>query len=190
MSIYKRLSLVLLFMLTLLWLNQPTWMAAQAAIQPQPGPDADGDWLSAVDETKFGSDPEQIDTDGDGMTNFEEIYILREIVLLRNYENASLEEVLTRFVNKITPQHKGQLVELNFDDRLALLWRNNSQQDTAWVAFRALDQTGNLVHISTALRELAKVEAQFLAFAQTVDFQAPSRQLDSIEQSVSQYLIR
>ncbi|MCB0015095.1 MAG: hypothetical protein KDE34_24435, partial [Anaerolineales bacterium] len=44
--------------------------------QPQPGPDADGDWVSDADEEKYGTDPDLVDTDGDGATDFEEIFII------------------------------------------------------------------------------------------------------------------
>ena len=44
--------------------------------QPQPGPDADGDWVSDADEDKFGTDSTKWDTDDDGSTDFEEIFII------------------------------------------------------------------------------------------------------------------
>ncbi len=44
--------------------------------KPQLGPDADGDWVSDLDEKRFASDPALIDSDNDGMTDFEEIFIL------------------------------------------------------------------------------------------------------------------
>lgn len=43
---------------------------------PQSGPDADGDWLSDADEEKFGTDPTRWDTDEDGSTDFEEVFII------------------------------------------------------------------------------------------------------------------
>lgn len=44
--------------------------------EPQSGPDADGDWVSDPDEEKFGTDSSVWDTDGDGSTDFEEIFIV------------------------------------------------------------------------------------------------------------------
>ena len=44
--------------------------------QPNPGSDADGDWVSDTDEEKFGTDPTKWDTDDDGSTDFEEIFII------------------------------------------------------------------------------------------------------------------
>lgn len=44
--------------------------------EPQLGTDADGDWVSDADEEKFGTDLTVWDTDDDGATDFEEIFII------------------------------------------------------------------------------------------------------------------
>ncbi len=55
---------------------EPTATPEPSRPQPQPGPDRDGDWVSDVDEAKYGTDPTKWDTDGDGATDFEEIFII------------------------------------------------------------------------------------------------------------------
>ncbi|MCA9959994.1 MAG: hypothetical protein KC443_13215 [Anaerolineales bacterium] len=54
----------------------PTATPEPARPEPQPGPDSDGDWVSDADEEKFGTNPESWDTDEDGSTDFEEIFIV------------------------------------------------------------------------------------------------------------------
>ncbi len=44
--------------------------------QPQVGADADGDWVSDLDEAKFGTNESEWDSDGDGAPDFEEIFIV------------------------------------------------------------------------------------------------------------------
>ncbi|MEM7131259.1 MAG: hypothetical protein AAF702_33390 [Chloroflexota bacterium] len=44
--------------------------------KPQIGTDSDGDWVSDADEERFGSDASLVDTDSDGMSDFEEIFVL------------------------------------------------------------------------------------------------------------------
>lgn len=51
-------------------------VGCQANAMPQPGPDADGDWVSDADEEKYGTDSTKWDTDADGSTDFEEIFII------------------------------------------------------------------------------------------------------------------
>ncbi len=55
---------------------EPTATPEPARPTPQRGPDADGDWVSDADEEKFGTDSTKWDTDGDGATDFEEIFII------------------------------------------------------------------------------------------------------------------
>lgn len=45
-------------------------------VKPQLGPDTDNDWVSDADEQRFGSDPDIVDSDSDGMSDFEEIFML------------------------------------------------------------------------------------------------------------------
>lgn len=44
--------------------------------RPRSGPDTDGDWVSDKDEDRYGTDPEKWDSDEDGATDFEEIFIV------------------------------------------------------------------------------------------------------------------
>ena len=55
---------------------EPTATPEPTRPKPQPGPDADGDWVSDADEEKFGTDSSKWDTDEDGATDFEEIFII------------------------------------------------------------------------------------------------------------------
>lgn len=50
--------------------------SVNARPSPQSGPDSDGDWVSDPDEDKFGTDAAKWDTDEDGSTDFEEIFIV------------------------------------------------------------------------------------------------------------------
>ncbi len=50
--------------------------SADSHPKPQLGPDADGDWVSDADEEKYGTDSNKWDTDEDGATDFEEIFII------------------------------------------------------------------------------------------------------------------
>lgn len=51
-------------------------VAEEARPMPQAGLDSDGDWVSDADEEKFGTDSTKWDTDDDGATDFEEIFII------------------------------------------------------------------------------------------------------------------
>lgn len=44
--------------------------------KPRSGPDADGDWVSDKDEERYGTDSTKWDSDDDGATDFEEIFIV------------------------------------------------------------------------------------------------------------------
>lgn len=62
--------------LSLAEVEEPTIIPEPERPMPKHGPDADGDWVSDVDEEKYGSDPLKWDTDDDGATDFEEIFIV------------------------------------------------------------------------------------------------------------------
>lgn len=56
--------------------TQPALTPTPARPEPQAGPDSDGDWVSDLDEAKFGTDSTFWDTDDDGLSDFEEIFIV------------------------------------------------------------------------------------------------------------------
>ena len=56
--------------------EEPTATPQPERLKPTKGVDSDGDWVSDEDEELFGSDPTSWDSDGDGSSDFEEIFIV------------------------------------------------------------------------------------------------------------------
>ena len=73
--------MVLVLMVVALWgIPQPIYAKALSSafaqpIEPKPGPDRDGDWVSDADEKQYGSSSTAVDSDQDGLTDFEEIFM-------------------------------------------------------------------------------------------------------------------
>lgn len=77
-NLQERRSFIVLIFFTVVLFAVSSCQSPTASSRPRPqeGVDSDGDWVSDLDEMKYGSDPSQWDTDSDGATDFSEIFIV------------------------------------------------------------------------------------------------------------------
>lgn len=129
------------------------------------------------------------------ITIYDPVHII-EAVAQEGYEELSVPEMLEAFVQSsismsITIAEK-DLTEIQLGDKTVTLWQPSNKKANSslgnWIAFRALDDNINILRFEMSTEAFDEQMPLWLTFAQTVDYQAPSRRLDEIEKGLRKYI--
>lgn len=120
-----------------------------------------------------------------GFTVYEPVYVMEMIGVL-DTDSESPETVLTAFLNAQNIS-AGSAETLTLDDGREAA-RIDVDNDT-WLAFRSSDETVVIMQVMMADGQREAMLPTGLAIAATLDYPAPSRDLDGAEQVVSDFLL-
>jgi hypothetical protein len=122
---------------------------------------------------------------------YDPVYII-ETVARENYDDLEVADLFAAYINKTgtagTTLHPSEPTEIQLGEKSALLWQPATENAHTWLAFQALDGSVNIVQFAMSADEFAAEELLWLSFAESLDYQAPSRRLDEIEKSLRQFI--
>ncbi|MCB0187464.1 MAG: hypothetical protein KDE31_24515, partial [Caldilineaceae bacterium] len=122
---------------------------------------------------------------------YDPVHII-ETVARENYDNLEVADIFAAYINKTgvagTALHPSEPTEIQLGERTALLWQPATEDAHTWLAFRALDRSVNIVQFAMSTDEFAADQLNWFSFAESLDYQAPSRRLDEIEKSLRQFI--
>jgi hypothetical protein len=83
-----------------------------------PSQDSDGDGLIYALEAQFGTDPFNSDTDGDGLSDYEEVYVYHTNPLVKDTDHDGVEDGVEVLTNRTDPTFSGMRYYYDRIDRL------------------------------------------------------------------------
>ncbi len=123
---------------------------------------------------------------------YDPVHII-ETVAIENFEDATTAEVLHAYLTQSGVASKSlradDFTEVQLGEKTALRWQpSDDKANNIWLAFRALDESINILRYTMPVTFFDEQATLWLGFAETVDYQAPSRRLDEIEKSLRKFI--